>query len=224
MSFIDLAFIIIIVIMVAVGAHRGLIVSLLSAVRTIIGVPLSFFVSEKYSQWTYDSLVREIAYNKVSERLAESESFNSVISSVDELTSSLPDIFTQRIDTSSFIGKGLSIDEISVRITDSVVEPIAVIIIKILLFIVSFLLFFLVTGLIISIIKKLRKRNKTPLKRTSTVLGGVFGLLKALVFIFALSTILSYICNIIPQNNILARQADSSFALEFINNYNPLLK
>ncbi|MCH5321068.1 MAG: CvpA family protein [Eubacterium sp.] len=222
MSFIDLAFIIIAVIMVAVGARRGLIVSLLSTVRFIIGVPLSFYVSESYSRQVYDSFVKEIAYNKVAERLAESESVNSIISGVEEFTSSLPGLFSQSIDTSAF--KGFSLDEMSRRITDSIVEPIAVIIIKVLLFIITFLVFFLVTGLVILLIKKLRKRNKTPLKRTSTVLGGVLGLLKALTLIFALSTILSYICDIIPQDNLFARQVNSSFVLNFINSYNPLLK
>ena len=222
MSFIDLAFIIIAVIMVAVGARRGLIVSLLSTVRFIIGVPLSFYVSESYSRQVYDSFVKEIAYNKVAERLAESESVNSIISGVEEFTSSLPGLFSQSIDTSAF--KGFSLDEISRRITDSIVEPIAVIIIKVLLFIITFLVFFLVAGLVILLIKKLRKRNKTPLKRTSTVLGGVLGLLKALTLLFALSTILSYICDIIPQDNLFARQVNSSFVLNFINSYNPLLK
>ena len=208
--------------MVAVGARRGLIVSLLSTVRFIIGVPLSFYVSESYSRQVYDSFVKEIAYNKVAERLAESESVNSIISGVEEFTSSLPGLFSQSIDTSAF--KGFSLDEMSRRITDSIVEPIAVIIIKVLLFIITFLVFFLVTGLVILLIKKLRKRNKTPLKRTSTVLGGVLGLLKALTLIFALSTILSYICDIIPQDNLFARQVNSSFVLNFINSYNPLLK
>lgn len=222
MNYIDLALIIITALMVIIGACRGLIISLISMVRFTIGVPLSFFVSEMFSKLVYDGFVKEIAYQKVSERLADSQSVNSIIKSVDDFTNSLPSIFSKGIDTASF--KILSIDEISRAITDSVVEPIAVVIIKILLFVITFVLFYIITGVIISFIKTLQKKDHMPLKRTDIVLGGVFGFVKAFVLMFTLATIIGYICSIIPQTSSFAKQADSSFALEFINTYNPLLK
>ncbi len=222
MNYIDLAFIIITALMVIIGAQKGLLVSLLSMLRFFIGVPLSFFVSEKYYQQAYDSFLKETAYNEVFEKVSQSQSVNSIIKAVDEFTGSLPSVFSQGIDTASF--KSLSVEEISKAVTDSVVEPIALIIIKIILFIITFVLFYIVAGIIIFLIKRLQKKEHMPLKRTNAFLGGVFGLLKAVILIFTAAAIIGYICDILPQDNSFIKQTDSSYALEFINSYNPLLK
>lgn len=222
MNYIDLVIIIITALMVVIGALRGLVVSLLSMLRFSISVPLSFFVSETYCHQVYDSLVKESAYNAVSERLSQSQSVNGIISGVEEFTNSLPSIFSQGIETGAF--KTLSIDEISKTVTDTVVEPVALIVIKILLFVITFIVFYIIASILISVFKKMQKKDKAPLKRTNAFLGGVFGLLKAFVFIFTISTIIGYICDIIPQGNLFVKQAENSFLLEFINTHNFLLK
>lgn len=222
MNYIDLAFIIITVLMVIIGARKGFLVSLLSMLRFFIDVPLSFFVSGRYYQQAYDSFIKENAYNEVLEKISQSQSVNSIIKAVDEFTDSLPSVFSQGIDTDSF--KNLSVEEISRTVTDSVVEPIALIIIKIILFIITFVLFYIAAGIVIFLIKSLQKKEHMPLKHTNSFLGGVFGLLKAVVLIFTVSTIIGYMSDILPQDNSFIKQADSSYALEFINTDNPLLK
>lgn len=222
MNYIDLAFIIITVLMVIIGARKGFLVSLLSMLRFFIGVPLSFFVSGRYYQQAYDSFIKENAYNEVLEKISQSQSVNSIIKAVDEFTDSLPSVFSQGIDTDSF--KNLSVEEISRTVTDSVVEPIALIIIKIILFIITFVLFYIAAGIVIFLIKSLQKKEHMPLKHANSFLGGVFGLLKAVVLIFTVSTIIGYMSDILPQDNSFIKQAESSYALEFINTDNPLLK
>ena len=49
MNFIDLSIIILILLIVWEGYARGFIVSLLSLVRFAVGIPVSFFIADKYS-------------------------------------------------------------------------------------------------------------------------------------------------------------------------------
>lgn len=220
MSYIDLAFIVIAALMIIAGACRGFMVSLLSMLRLIVGIPLAYFVSDMYYAQLYNRFVKEIAYNNVLEELSQTQSVESIISNVKELTASLPEVFTKDID---FAG-ALSLEEISRVITDSVIEPIALVIIRILIFAAIFIAFYIITGIIILAVKRTRKKEHAPFKKTDYVLGGAFGLVKALAVIFTAATIISYISGIIPQDNSFIKQAESSYALEFINTYNPLIK
>lgn len=220
MNYIDLAFIVIAALMIIAGACRGFMVSLLSMLRLIVGIPLAYFVSDMYYAQLYNRFVKDIAYNNVLEELSQTQSVESIIRNVKELTASLPEVFTKDID---FAGV-FSTEEISRVITDSVIEPIALVIIRILIFAAIFIAFYIITGIIILAVKRTRKKEHAPFKKTDYVLGGAFGLVKAFAVIFTAETIINSISGIIPQDNSFIKQAESSCALEFINTYNPLIK
>lgn len=220
MSYIDLAFIVIAALMIIVGACRGFMVSLLSMLRLIVGIPFAYCVSDMYHAQLYNSFVKDIVYNNVLEELSQTQSAENIIRNVNEFTGSLPSVFTKDID----LAGTLSIEEISRVITDSVIEPLALVIIRIIIFAAVFIAFYVITGIIILAVKRLRKKEHAPFKKTDYLLGGVFGLVKALAVVFTAATIISYVSEIIPQDNSLIKQVQSSYALEFINTYNPLLK
>lgn len=220
MNYIDLAFIVIAALMIIIGACRGFMVSLLSMLRLLVGIPLAYFVSDMYYTQLYNRFVKEIAYNNVLEELSQTQSVESIIRNVKELTESLPAVFGKDIDLTG----ALSLEEISRVITDSVIEPIALIIIRIFIFAAVFIAFYIITGIIILAVKRMRRKEHVPFKKTDYVLGGAFGLVKAVAVIFTAATIITSITGIIPQDNSFIKQTESSYALEFINTYNPLLK
>ncbi|MDE6154999.1 MAG: CvpA family protein [Eubacterium sp.] len=219
MNYIDLIFIIITAVMIIAGACRGLVVSLLSMLRFIAGIPLAYFVSDTYYSQIYNNLVKDIAYNNVLEELSQAQSIETIISNVKDFTESLPSVFSGNID---FAG-ALSIEEISRVITDSIIEPIALVAIRIIIFAAVFVAFYVITGIIILVVKRFRKKEHAPLKKTDFILGGAFGLVKAAVFIFTAATIIGYISAIVPADNSFIEIADNSYALEFINIHNPFL-
>lgn len=219
MNYIDLAFIGITAAIIIAGACRGLIVSLLSMLRFIIGIPLAFFVSDMYYSQIYNNLVKDIAYNHVLDELSQAQSIETIISNVREFTDSLPSIFSDNID---FTG-ALSIEEISRAITDNVIEPIALVAIKIIIFAAVFIAFYLITGIIILAVKRLRKKEHAPLKKTDFILGGLFGLVKAVLFVLTAATIIGYISAVVPADNSFIKLVESSYALEVINAQNPFL-
>lgn len=217
MNYIDLAVIITIVLMVTNGFSKGFIVSLLSMLRFIIGIPLAFFVSNMYYKQFYDSFLKEFAYSIVSKRLTQSNSLESIISDIEELTQSLPEIFSSQINLTSV----MSIEDISRKITDTVVEPITLVVLKIVIFTVVFIAFYAVTGILISMLAKLQAKKHMPLKHTNALLGGIFGLVKAGAFIFAVASVFRCIIAVIPADSGFVNAVNSSLAIEFVGSNNP---
>lgn len=221
MSYIDIAFIVITVLMIVMGACRGLIVSLLSTFKYIIGIPLSFFLSDLLHQRLYNEFVKDIVYNTVFEQLSESQAAGSLTESINSFVNEMPEYFANSFDISRL--GGLSVEDISRSITDSLLEPIALTIIRVIVFLVVFVVFCVIISILIAVFSKLQKKEHAPLKKTNSLLGGVFGLLRAILFIITISTIIGYISTVIPQDNSFIKQVDDSYALEFINTYNPFL-
>lgn len=220
MSYIDIAFIAIAVLMVIAGACRGLVVSLLHMLKFLIGIPLSFFLSDLLYLDIYNSFIKNAVYDSVLNELNDSESAENLLEGINNFVSELPDYLAKNIDLSNL--STLTAEQISSNITDNVLEPIVLIVLKIVIFIVSLVVFCIIVSILISAFSKLQKKDHMPLKHTNSLLGGLFGFIKAVMLIFTISVIISTVCSILPQDNSFVRQADSSYALEFINTYNPL--
>ena len=56
MNLVDLSLIVLIALTVFVGIKRGLLISLLSALRFIVSIPLSFFVGNNYNEIIYKNI------------------------------------------------------------------------------------------------------------------------------------------------------------------------
>ena len=73
MNIVDLVLIVIVAVTVFVGIKRGFLISLLSALRFIVAVPLSLFVGNNYNVIIYKSIVRKYLLEYVSKKLSNSE-------------------------------------------------------------------------------------------------------------------------------------------------------
>lgn len=219
-NYIDLAFLVFAVIFIIVGTCNGLFVSIIGALRYVLGMPLSYFVSEGLYRDVYSNYVKEALSNSVSKKI-EASSAEEIIQSINNIANSIPDLFKSNINAGSF--KGMSAQQIGQSLTDSVLEPIALTVVKVVLFIVIFVLFSIFMGVLMTVFKRLQKKEHAPLKRTNRILGGVFGLVKAVLFTYAVSTIIGYILLIISADSPFAKQAQASQVIQFLNSNNPLL-
>lgn len=222
MNYIDIAFIAAAVIMVIAGASRGLIVSLLSTLKYIVGIPLSYFVSGLLYERLYDGFVRDVVYDRILEEITASASAENMINGIKEFVNGLPENLVGEFDLSAL--SGLTAQQFSASLTDSVLEPVILTALRIILFVVLFIVFCIIVSVLISAFSKMQKKKHAPLKHTNRFFGGVFGLLKAALLVFTASTIIGYVCGILPAGNSFVTQANNSFLLEFINHYNPFIK
>ena len=158
LSYLDMAFLIILVIAIAVNAHKGFVVSMLETIRFIIIVPLSYVLLNVVEPYIPKNVFGDIP-----------NALHTII-----------------------------------------------------IFIICFALLFIVSIIILSLLKKLQHKKHMPLRHINAVLGGVFGLVKALILIFILSTVFGLLLEVIPNNNQFYQIVDSSIAVEYINAINPL--
>ncbi len=158
LSYVDIAFIFIAVISVAVNVRKGFVVSLLEMVRFILIVPLSYILID---------VVKPYIPKKV---------FGDIPSALH----------------------------------------------TVIIFVLCFIVLLIVSEIILSMLKKLQSVKHMPLKHTNAFLGGVFGFVKALIFVFILSSVFGLLLEVIPDNNQFYQIVDSSIAVEYINQINPL--
>lgn len=156
-SYIDIAFLVLTAVMVFVGVKKGLFVSLLSMVRFIVIIPLSYFAIDYVEPYL------------------PSEWFADISSELK----------------------------------------------TVLLFVICFVILLILTRLLLLIFKKLQKKKGMPLRHTNALLGGVFGFVKAVIIVFAISTVLAYLIDILPQTNQFYLPISSSYAVKAVENINP---
>ena len=89
-------------------------------------------------------------------------------------------------------------------------------------FLLCFIVLGILSGILINILVKLQKKKGMPLRHTNAFLGGAFGLVKAGVIIITLSAVLGCVLDVLPKDNQFYEIVNNSYAVEYINTYNPL--
>lgn len=226
-NYVDVAFVVIFLLFAIIGYQRGLLITIVNLIRTAVGFFLCFYFSANLTEPIYNNYVRDKALASVNKEIVTSSNVDEIISNINEVTSSFPKFLTDYFDFSSI---SLSGENIAQTILDDFLEPILLTAIKIAVFIVIFLLFFITTGVIIYLIRKsLQKKEdkrgkKSVLKKSDQLFGCVFGMLKAVVVIFAVTSIIMFALNfdesIVADNGFLTEAKNSSI-LHFIDSINP---
>lgn len=221
MNLVDLSLIVLIALTVFVGIKRGLLISLLSALRFIVSIPLSFFVGNNYNEITYKNYIRQYVLKYVDDKLSQSNEINDFLQNLKSITSTFSFLFKDKSLIKSI--NLVNTNTASVYITDNILCPIVQEIIKILLILLTFILFYVITGIILSLAKKIREKKKLPLHKTNSFFGGVFGLVKSGAYVLVLSSISKFILDIITVQNNFVTQLKGSVIIDFINKFNPLI-
>ena len=220
MNYVDLFIIILFLVIVLEGYARGFLVSLLSLIRFAVGIPFSFIIADKCSGMVYENYFRDNISADVLNGI-ESSGLDTYVSSIKDTVNSLPDVFKGSVDL-SFLDHA-SAASAADGIMTNIVDPIMDTIVKAALFGVTLGLFYIITGIILFIVKKLSNSNKAPFRKTNKFLGAVFGLVKALIFVFAIAKIGAFFTeNLNSVDNEFLHQLASSGIIEFVNKFNPI--
>lgn len=220
MNSIDLCIIVIFLIIVFEGYARGFIASLLSLVRFAVDIPISFIVADKFSSVVYTDYFKETIRAEVLKSI-ENSGLDTYVASVKDTVHSLPDVLKGSVDL-SFLDTA-SAASAADGIMSNIVDPVGNMIIKVALFVVTLAVFYILTGILLFVIKKLSNSSNAPFRKTNKFLGAVFGMLKALILVFAIAKIGSFFTeNLKSVDNEFLHQLASSGIIEFVNNFNPI--
>ncbi len=200
--------------------------SLVSFVRFAVGVPLSFFVSNTYSTVIYNEYVKNLAVEKITSQIDNSANIDAFVETFRKTIDEFPLDLGNMADF-SFLDNASSAS-LANGVVDNILEPIVLILIEIVLFVLTLWIFYVITWIIIKIIRGLTYGKNVPFRKTNKFLGAVFGVLKAVIAVFAFAAIFDFIKDITTgaDGEFLANlvsQINSSAILEFVNKFNPIL-
>ena len=230
--FLDLVLLAVLVMFVVLGAKKGFIRALLDGFSTLIAGVLAYTFVEPASQYAYDSFVRNLVRNSLSNALnSTTNDFGSVTEKVEILIDKIPesainfsakfgfnvDAVADSIIKSRPSDKEVLIDTIMTDIADKIMMPL----VETITFIVLLVAFVFVLAVVIRLFDSLIK--KIPVvKETDKIFGALLGLLKGVIVIFVACTVLAFIAGS-SQDEQFVEIVTSSKILEFVNNNNPLL-
>lgn len=230
--FLDVILLAALVIFVVLGAKKGFIRALLDGFSTLIAGVLAYTFVEPASQYAYDSFVRNLVRNSLSNALnSTTNDFGSVTEKVEILIDKIPesainfsakfgfnvDAVADSIIKSRPSDKEVLIDTIMTDIADKIMMPL----VETITFIVLLVAFVFVLAVVIRLFDSLIK--KIPVvKETDKIFGALLGLLKGVIVIFVACTVLAFIAGS-SQDEQFVEIVSSSKILEFVNNNNPLL-
>ena len=144
MNLVDLTLVIFVAVTVFVGIKRGFLISLLSALRFIIAIPLSLFVGNNYNGIIYNKVVRKYILEYVSKKLNDSGEITKFTENVKSFANTFS--FFAKDNSAVKSLSNINSNEAAVYITDNILCPIVQEIIKILSILLTFILFYVITN------------------------------------------------------------------------------
>ena len=218
LNFVDIFMLILLVIFTLEGYLKGFVLSAVNLFRSVAGYFLCFVASSKLTPIIYDNYVRDMMYNKISVKIENLPNLDDIIKSIESTVDGLPDFLSDVVDVAAL--QTLSRNNAVEFMMNSIVEPIANIVIRIIVFAVVFILFFAITSAIISLIKQLKKIDKSKLKIADRIGGGLFGLVKCFVVLCAIVSVVNIIAPYSSSSESWIVAIKSSTVFNFVDKYN----
>ncbi len=222
---VDVAFVILLVLLSAFGWKKGIFVSVLGFIRWSVGTFLCFFLSDNYSSGVYNEFVKPKALEYIEQKIVTSSNVDDILDNLNKLHQQLPKLVADSVNLSSV---KLSSKDAAQTVLENVFEPTLIMLTKICIFVLVFLVFFGITGIIILAVKHRNKKKdrdgESKLRKADKFFGMLFGAVKALVIIFAVSALITYLTGYYEDSggaNTFIDYANNSALVDLINNINP---
>lgn len=90
----------------------------------------------------------------------------------------------------------------------------------VVIFAVVFVALIIITGILMNLLIKLQHKKGIPLRHTNAILGGSFGVLKALILISVISGIMALIVDYIPQSSQFFNALNDSYIVGIVKELN----
>lgn len=228
LNYVDLIIAGIIIMFAIIGSYKGIVLTVVNFLRFTLGISLCFFTSSVTAEPIYNNYLHESILKWVNDKILINGNIDEISGRINESLSKLPDFVINSLNISpSDISKLSDTGNMADSITNSVIQPIAVIAIKIVVFIAVYIVFFGITGIIISAVRKHNKKEqdkkgKKALKKIDRFIGFVFGILKGAIIVFAfVGVVNALICDFDYSANRFLTTANDSTLFNIIVKYNP---
>lgn len=223
-NYVDVIIVGIMLLFMIIGWARGIFITVVNLIRYALGFFLCTYCSNSLAQPIYDGFVKERIVNTLAKKVVTSANIDEISANLTQFVDNLPDIVKSNLDVSTLSIK--SGDDIAASISDSLFQPIAMLLLKGIIFIAVFVIFFGITGIIISALqrrsKKKNKEKKSVLKTTDRLFGCIFGGVKGIIIVFVFVSCVDFISQLEPASGsaFVTKALDSSL-YNYIISFNP---
>lgn len=224
----DVIVLLIVALTVFLGYRRGFLRTIVQLVGCLLALILAFSFSQTVSTWVYDTMLRDTVYEKIETAWQDTTASGAATLSdkVESMTEALPGFVKSVWDPESvtkelqqFLNSGETAQSASVFLTDTVLRPILVTVIRFIAFLILYALLMVAVKLLVKLIKPL---SRLPLIRQADgVLGAVSGFLKGILFAFVAVTILQLLA-VGDSSLVVKEDLANSYIAGWLAELNPL--
>ena len=189
---VDLLFLIIMVICVLTAMHKGFFKSALSLVCIALALIIAGIANEPVAEWCYDSFISDSVVEKVEAVIPDAVNNINPDEDIRSFFDSLPEFVTDQLEKMNInvdeslekIGdEELSSAAIAEKISNELIRPGVVALLRLICFIVIFLVLRLLFGIIAKFVSKFA--DLPVFKKINKSLGAVLGLLQGVFCIYS---------------------------------------
>ena len=222
----DLVFVCVCLLFVIIGARRGFIKSAVHCLGAILSACLASLLGGAAAQWVFDNFFRQALAERIGESLA-SMGNGDALAAVQEVLSSLPDFLLRALESAGLTANSLA-DSLTAgrgqaaEMIAQGLSPVFVGFLKILAVIVLFFLFMIAVRALGSLLSTVF--YLPVLSQVNALLGGVFGLLLAVVTVWIILGVLWVFTPLLPAETQtqLTEALEASYLLGPLSAWNPL--
>ena len=227
---VDIILVALVVITVGVAVKKGFITTLIETFSFLISAFAAKEISPLVSNWAYEAFIRDTVEKSFNNILSGAASGMSMQAKANELLSDIPEGMLKLAEltgtdinalASTVSAQAATNDQLVQNLIDKVVYNIVTSVSQAIFFIVLFILFTIILSIVAKLFKKV---NKIPLLgKVNEVLGGVIGVIKAVIIVFVICTIMYIVVGVMDENAFVDAVVNSKI-YSFICEYNPVVK
>lgn len=218
--------VVILIVMVALGHHRGFLRSVVQLVGLIAAFVVAFSLSAGLSAWIFDEHISEPLQETLVSALEE-----DVTSTAEEqvtlVVEALPDFLANVLNAEDMAEKAVeamnkAVDDSATSLAETVVvnvlRPVTVALFRFVLFILLFIVLMVVVKLLTNLIKPLT--NLPVIHQADGALGAAVGLVKGILFVLVAVTVMQLLAS--SGTWITTEQLNSSWIAGWVAEHNPV--
>ncbi len=220
----DILLIIILALTVFSSMRKGFLKCFLSLICVVAAIFVAMSFSQPAAEFCYDNVFSSYVVESVENAVDEGLESSQAAETVNQIIDNIPQFLVTHlsgfgIDVNSvsenIASLKLSTHDTAQRISDDIIRPGAVVLLKMLCFILIYLAVRFVLSFITSFVNGIAKLP--VLKQVNKWLGAVIGAVKGIAVIFILCTILNGFKTFSDEDQVIAQAIDNSDLCTFVN-------
>ncbi len=220
---VDLLLLCVFVLIVGLGAYKGFVKTALTMLSFLLSLFIAGLLSSAAAPVLYDNFVEKPALELVTKRIDQTVDVDLTAKQARQIISDLPDAIAPLAEAvgvdlkeleKSIDSKKVSSESIAQQLTQAVIEPIAIPVLKAISFILLLILCSVILRIVVELIDKFAKLP--VLKTANHILGGALGAVKGLLFLLVLCTAL-HLATSISSTSLFTKAVDSSVIVRYLD-------